>query len=340
MAIGQPPRLHEVQPIGRAARWRRHGGHGSAQVQRGGRHQRGRRSTTQQDAHACESDAGLPVVSQELAEPGSKIGDEAQVRDKQGKVAHRQGAPAQAASGQQHDQTRAHAHRVGRDGVQSLRRQAIGQHGCTALLVQPSEARHGSLFGASSLHRLHRRQDIADGSGDLAGSLAAGCTVTAQRGARPPRYCHHDHQRQDGDQGHADVDMQEHQERPHGKQALAHNLVRPIQVVLGLKGIVAKAADGLAYGVGQSMGAWPVQDVPQQVAAQQPAHREPQDDFDKASGEPHGHTAHGEHHQQHDQSRYAHGQVCLPGERIEEGAGDLSLQEERQAERAPQYRVE
>ena len=70
--------------------------------------------------------------------------------------------------------------------------------------------------------------------------------------------------------------MQEHQECPHGKQALAQNLVGPIQAVLGLIGIVAKAADRLAYGVGQRMGARPVQDVPQQVAAQQPAHREPQ----------------------------------------------------------------
>ncbi len=127
--------------------------------------------------------------------------------------------------------------------------------------------------------------------------------------------------------------MQEHQERPHGKQPLAHNLVGPIQVVLGLIGIVAKAADGLAYGVGQRIGARPVQDVPQQVAAQQPAHREPHDDFDKAGAEPHGHTAHGEHHQQHDQSRRAHGQVCLPGERIEEGAGDQPSQERRQAAR-------
>ncbi len=134
--------------------------------------------------------------------------------------------------------------------------------------------------------------------------------------------------------------MQEHQKCPHGKQALAHNLVGPIQAVLSLIGIVAKAADGLAYGVGQSMSARPVQDVPQQVAAQQPAHREPQDDFHKASGEPHGHTAHREHHQQHDQSRRVHGQVCLSGERIEEGAGDQPRQERRHVERAPQHRME
>ena len=65
----------------------------------------------------------------------AQVGDDAQVGDKQDKVAHRQAAGAQAAGGQQHDQTRAHAHRVGRDGVQSLRHQPIGQHGPPALLA-------------------------------------------------------------------------------------------------------------------------------------------------------------------------------------------------------------
>ena len=104
-------------------------------MQRGGRHQRGRRSATQQDVHAGESDAGLPVVGQEPAERVGEVGDDTQVGDKQDEVAHRQAAGAQAAGGQQHDQTRAHAHRVGRDGVQSLRHQPIGQHGPPALLA-------------------------------------------------------------------------------------------------------------------------------------------------------------------------------------------------------------
>ena len=78
-----------------------------------------------------------------------------------------------------------------------------------------------SLLGAGGLQRLHRRQDVADGAGDLAGGLAAGGAVAAQRGAGPPRHHRHDHQGQDGDQRHAGVEMQEHQERHHGKQAMA-----------------------------------------------------------------------------------------------------------------------
>jgi hypothetical protein len=143
-------------------------------------------------------------------------------------------------------------------------------------------------------------------SSDFAGGLAAGYAVADQRGACPSCYDSHNHERQDDDQGHAGVNTQEHQEGPHGKQALAHNLVTPIHVVLSLKGIVAKAADSLAHGVGQRLGPRPLQDVPQQVAAQQPAHGESHEDFHKASGEPHGHTAHRERHQQHNQSRCAH----------------------------------
>ena len=50
-------------------------------------------------------------------------------------------------------------------------------------------------------------------------------------------------------------------------------------------------------------------------------------------------TAHGDHHQQHDQSRRAHGQMRVPGERIEEGAGDQAQQQRRRVHHAPQRRV-
>ena len=310
-------------------------------MQRGGRHQRGRRSAAQQGVHARERDPGLPVVGQELAEPVGEVGDEAQVGDEQDEVAHRQAAVAQAAGGQQHDQARADAHRVGRDGVQRLRRQAIGQHGGAALLVQPPEVGHGPLFGAGGLHRLHRRQDIADRAGDLAGGLAAGRAVAAQRGAGPPR-----RPTATSTSGRMATRVMRAlicsrtRNATTANRPWTENLVGPIQVVLGLVGIVAKAADRLADGEGQRIGARPVQDVPQQVAAQQPAHREPQmistkPAMSQRAARPTAITT-----SSTISPVVPTGQVRLPGERIEEGAGDQPRQQRRQVHHAPQRRVE
>ena len=63
-----------------AARWQ-----GAAQVQRRGRDQRGRRRGAQQDIHAREGDAGLLIVSQELAEIGGEVGDERRNRRQTGR---------------------------------------------------------------------------------------------------------------------------------------------------------------------------------------------------------------------------------------------------------------
>ncbi len=68
--------------------------------------------------------------------------------------------------------------------------------------------------------------------------------------------------------------MQEHEERRDGEQAVADDLVAPIHVVLGLVGIIAETADGLPDGEGQRTRARSVENVPQQVTAHQPTHRE------------------------------------------------------------------
>ena len=83
-----------------------------------------------------------------------------------------------------------------------------------------------------------------------------------------------------------------------GEEALDQDLVGPIDAILRLVGVVAEAADRLADREGQRGGPRELEDVPQQVAPHQPAHREAHGDLDEAGDQPEGRLAHGKRCQQ------------------------------------------
>src|SRR5579859_620415 len=217
------------------------------------RYQAGSGRAAQHVQHPAEGDPGLRVVRQEGAKEMGEVGHEGQVVQEDGEIAHAQLQRAHRLRHQQQDETGTQAHDIAEGRVQQLLEYPVFEHGRPSFFIKDVEARGDALLRSRDLNGLYGTEDFAQETGNGPGGLAAGAAILLQA------LSHGLHQRDDGYQWQKDAERNDHadpeqdHQRNQGEQAQAHQIDGPVNGMVYLLDIFAKAGDGLASRAGYGL---------------------------------------------------------------------------------------
>ena len=203
-----------------------------------------RGGTTQQSGHEVGCYPGLSEPGDEQPEDMDVIGDETHEVDKQGEVAHgdASGLPDPVGRKQQHE-SGAEVDRVPEEGVQSLLEDSVAHHELEARLVQPAQMTYRPVLGARQLHCLDASEDLADGTGDLAGGVPRLSPRPLHHRAGPLRQDDDHDERGEHDECQLGVDRGEHPQRHRREHDRADDVHRPAQGLLDLLHVLPEAGN-------------------------------------------------------------------------------------------------